>query len=252
MPGFVLRQLDLDNKRVLALPIEQRFTFFFLGQVFNEVMALQKLLARAFAKDEDVDQRVLPLLDGANANSVLLVRLLASKIFEAKDRWNSMPVGPVLAEHFLPLFDRDGRDRLKGLNKSVDGNKWIKAVRNSHAFHYPTLAEWQPVLDGDRVNDLYIYFGDVVGNSLFAASDHIASYAMFNEAGEKDPGRAFGKMIRDLLDLSLDVGEFMQEAAIRFAERNLVAKTTAITDLTAPALFDAQIPYFIGTNQRQQ
>jgi hypothetical protein len=97
-------------------------------------LALQKLLARAFAKDEDVDEVVLPLLDGANANSVLIVRLLASKIFEAKDRWNSTPVGPTMAEHFLPLFDGDGRERLKNLNRSIDASEWIRAVRNSMRF----------------------------------------------------------------------------------------------------------------------
>jgi hypothetical protein len=120
-----------------------------------------------------------------------------------------------------------------------------------HAFHYPSLTEWQAVLEGNNVNHLYVYFGDVVGNTLFAASDHIASYAMFNEAGETDPGRAFDKMIRELLDFSLTIGEFMQEAAIRFAYKNLVAKETTITDLLAPALFDAQIPYLVGSDQSE-
>jgi hypothetical protein len=186
-------------------------------------------------------------MEGANANSVLIIRLLASKILEAVDRLHEKPARPVLAADFLPLFHKgDGEARLKEINKTVGGNKWMRAVRNGHTFHYPGLDDWRATLESDKLDYLYIYVGESVGNSLFVASDHIASFATFAEAGQDDVQKQFSTMLDELIAIAGHVGDFLQEAAVSFAHKHLLAKAREITLTDVPALYEVHLPYFVG------
>lgn len=242
MPTAKLHFLRYERAALQALPIELRYAFLFLGHAFNELAALQKLLYRAQAPNlHDVPAEIL---DGHNTNYLTICRLLVGKISEAIIRLNSPSVGKQVNEHFLPLVG--GKEKLRLLNQAFSTSKWIHAVRNEHALHYPSMEDWSDAL-AEEPTIQHIVIGEVTGNTLFVASEEIALRAVLAEIDPKiSLEDALGKLLNEILHIAALLGEFLQEASVRFAKERLGAKEWKTLEMDLPLLGDQHFGYFVG------
>jgi hypothetical protein len=73
--------LTIDATSVLKLTDEERYVYYMVGHIFNELMCLQKLLVFTMpTHDDDRPLRVQPEM----AQALFIFRIAAGKIWEAK------------------------------------------------------------------------------------------------------------------------------------------------------------------------
>ena len=128
------------QKKVKHLSDEDRYTYYMLGHIFNELMSLQKLVGFALPKHNDMrPSRLKPELSQA----LFLFRLACSKIWEATITLRKKEVSNTLRTLILPKM-QDGAERWKTLNRAINEAKWLSELRNRLGFHFPTFEEWKP------------------------------------------------------------------------------------------------------------
>jgi hypothetical protein len=238
-----ITKVFLSTTKLRALSLEQRFTYFFLGHAFNEVMTLQKLAGTAMMGPGQSSE---PERDARACMATLLMRLLAGKMLEAVERLNSRPVSNTILRDYAEVVP-DCRQRLRKINAAIQKSRWHGALRR-HTFHYPSPEDWRHWLEEPIVDGLYSYAGEVSGNYLFYGADIIANLSTFRLA-ETDAFKGLEVMHDELIDTAGILGEFLKDCSQLYAERHLLAD-----DQSSPViLFDAvewgaaRLPYFIGT-----
>lgn len=99
--------LTIDASSVLKLTDEERYVYYMLGHIFNELMCLQKLLFFTMpTHDDGRPLRMQPEI----AQAFFMFRIAAGKIWEAKLAFDEKRMSTVLRDSFFPLVS-DGRDR---------------------------------------------------------------------------------------------------------------------------------------------
>jgi hypothetical protein len=239
-----LTRLILDPEKIARLSVEQRFTFFLMGHMFNEIMSLQKLVYRTMAQE---DEPITAKIEGSVATSTMLIRLLAGKLMEAGDRLNSAPVGPTLVADYFDLVP-NCRDKLRVINRRLSQSPWFRALRNGHTFHYPGLPEWSDALAAGPFDALAIYIGDFTGNSLMYAADLLANSSMSRLVNATDPMAGLQALMDEVVGVAGLLGEFLQECAALYADRYLLRDggRANLEPFAVPGLQEVHCSYFLG------
>jgi hypothetical protein len=238
-----MAKLVLSTAKWRALSLDQRFTYFFLGHAFNELMTLQKLAGTAMMGREQANG---PERDAAASMATLLMRLLAGKMMEAVDRLNSLPVSSTILADYVSVMP-DCRERLRMINAAVQKSRWHGALRR-HTFHYPSAKDWEHWLEEPRVDGLYLYVGAITGNCLFYGADIIANLSTFRLA-QPDWSKGLGVMHDNLIATVGLLGEFLKDCSQQYAEKHLLADdySAELIEFDADEWGRARLPYFIGT-----
>lgn len=202
--------LSVPLHAIRKLSDEQRFAYYLLGHIFNELMCLQKLAGYALPKHDDRrPARLRPELGQA----MFIFRLASGKIWEAsKAIRQTKELASVLREQVLPRMP-DGKSRLKALNVAVNGATWLSPLRNGMGFHFPTFERWSNhvVPDVSWVDDV-VYFGEKSGNTFYDAADTVAQVWMFNQLGVADLKSAIDPLISQMIDLLRTMNSFLEDA----------------------------------------
>ncbi|MDP9603880.1 UNVERIFIED_ORG: hypothetical protein J2W38_003676, partial [Variovorax paradoxus] len=200
-----IHELRIPLQAIECLSEEDRFAYYLLGHMFNELMCLQKLVAFALPKHDDIrPARRRPEL----AQALALFRLACSKIWEAKLALQTKEVSQTLRMVVLPKLE-NGIARLKALNAELNSAPWLGPLRNGMGFHFPDFKQWRADTTPQVgwVDDIVI-FGESSGNTFYEASETIAQAWMFRECarfdGEiaPDPDRLIGQMINLLATMN--------------------------------------------------
>ncbi len=201
--------LSVPLDAIKKLSNEQRFAYYLLGHMFNELMCLQKLVSFALPKHDDRrPARLRPELGQA----MFLFRLACGKIWEAsKAIRETKELARTLLEEVLPHVP-DGRARLKNLNAAVEGAAWLSPLRNGMGFHFPTFQRWSShvVPDESWVDDI-VFLGDKSGNTYYDAADTIAQAWMFEQYGAVDLRSAVDLLIEQMIDLLKLMNSFLED-----------------------------------------
>jgi hypothetical protein len=189
--------LRIPLAKVVALDAHERYAYYMLGHVFNELNCLRKLLKFAIPTHDDTR----PLRQQPEMGQAMFIfRLAAGKLFEAKLALNEEVLSAVLRRSFLPLVP-DADTRLKEFNRSTTKAKWLEGLRNEHSFHYPPYEQWSAIVKpaDDWVDD-DIFMGKQSGNVFYAGSDALAQHWMFGRVNSGNPREAVVPMIDALID----------------------------------------------------
>ena len=197
-----VKRLDVPVARVAQLSEIERYAYYMLGHLFNELMFFQKLLHFAIPKHDDARPlRRLP----EYGQLFLVARIVAGKLWEAKVALERRDLSRAITDSFAPLTP-DGQDRLTGWKRRLAKAKWPEKLRTGHSFHYPSFEQWQHVLRVDASwEDDQIYLAKESGNVFYAGSDAIAHHSMFGQLDPVDPKSAVDPMVSELISL---LGEF--------------------------------------------
>ncbi|HEX6705335.1 MAG TPA: hypothetical protein VF169_11295 [Albitalea sp.] len=209
------RAVDMYEIRVPLAVIEKlsdedRFSYYLLGHIFNELMSLQKIVGFTLPRHEDNrPARVRP----EHAQAMLLFRLASAKIWEASQaiRQNKQ-LATTLRTLVLPKMP-GGTVRLKALNAAINAAPWLSPLRNGMGFHFPTFADWKPhVVPDETWVDDSIFLGDQSGNTFYDAADTVAQAWMFGQYGLPTARDAVDPLISQMIELLRDMNTFLEDA----------------------------------------
>lgn len=237
-----IQQITIPIERVAALSAQQRYAYYVLGHVFNEMMALQKLVGFAIPKHRDARaHRSSP----ETAQLFLLFRLAASKIYEFKNIVNGKEMKLSLDEL---VFSEEPqlRDEIKKFNKSVSGAAWLSRLRNGMGFHYPSFEEWIPYTTPDsQWSDDIVYVGEQTGNTFYDASASVALHWMFDKYRDEHVRDAVMPLVDELIDMIKQLVNFL-EAAVSVIIVGLVPDVTPkeLSKILAPEHDQVSLPYW--------
>jgi hypothetical protein len=202
-----MQEVRIPLEAAQRLSDEDRYTYYMLGHMFNELMCLQKLVGYALCKHDDRrPARVRP----EHAQALFLFRMASSKIWEAILSLRSKEIAGTLRSAILPRM-ADGAERLKTLNAAVNAARWLADMRNGIGFHFPSFAQWRPFTtpDGDWEDDV-IFVGKQTGNTFYDGSDSIAQHWMFRQYGP-DVRAAVDPLINEMIELLRLMNSFLED-----------------------------------------
>jgi hypothetical protein len=237
--------LSVPLTAIKKLSDEQRFAYYLLGHIFNELMCLQKLVGFALPKHDDRrPARRRPELGQA----MFLFRLASGKVWEAsKAIRETKELARTLREDVLPLLP-DGMKRLKELNTAVNSATWLSPLRNGMGFHFPTFERWSSHVDPDEswVDDL-VFLGDKSGNTYYDAADTVAQAWMFEQYGAVDLRNAVDPLIGQMIDLLRIMNSFLEDALGVFVAEVILAGSATpehVGKVLAPEFERVSIPFW--------
>ena len=213
------RSVDIYEIRVpldavKRLSDEDRFSYYLLGHIFNELMSLQKIVGFSLPKHDDTrPARVRP----EHSQAMFLFRLACGKIWEASQsiRQNKQ-LATTLRNLVLPKMP-DGPARLKALNVAINAAPWLSPMRNGMGFHFPSFKDWEShvVPDASWVDD-YVYLGERSGNTFYDAADTVAQGWMFSQYGIPNIREAVDPLIGQMIGLLREMNTFLEDALSTF------------------------------------
>lgn len=221
---------------IARLTEEQRFTYYLLGHMFNELMCLQKLISYAFPKHSDTR----PSRWYAEvAQAIFLFRLAAAKIWEAKLALDTKEVSATLRANILPQLE-NGTERWKALNAAINCAKWLEPWRNGIGFHFPRFDRWRAsTTPTEKWVDDHLYMGTQSGNTFFHASESVAQAWMFGEADTPEAEKDARERVDQLLRLMSMMTSFLEDAVSHFIYE-VILERKAESNSPAMAVLDGR------------
>lgn len=237
--------LNVPLDAIKKLTDEQRFAYYLLGHIFNELMCLQKIVGFSLPKHDDRrPARVRPELSQA----MFLFRLASGKIWEAsKAIRETKALAQTLREVVLPLMP-NGTNRLKELNAAVNSAPWLSPLRNGMGFHFPTFERWSShvVPDESWVDDI-VFLGEKSGNTYYDGADSVAQAWMFEQYGARNLRDAVDPLVAQMIDLLRTMNSFLEDALGTFVSEVILdapARSEHVGKVLAPEYENVSIPFW--------
>ncbi|WP_157201675.1 hypothetical protein [Massilia sp. Root418] len=237
-----ISKITIPVDKISSLSAHERYTYYVLGHVFNEMMTLQKLVGFAIPKHNDSRA---PRKSAEFAQLFMIFRLAASKIYEFKNIANGKEVKTSLDKL---VFSKEPRllDELRKFNKSVSGAAWLTRLRNGMGFHYPQFDEWVPYTTPDSgwVDDI-VYVGEQTGNTFYDASASVALHWMFDKYRSENVRDSVMPLVDELIDMIKQLVNFL-EAVVSTIILTLVpdAAPQPLGKMLAPEHDKVSLPYW--------
>src|SRR4051812_23125457 len=126
-----MRELRIPIAAVKALSDADRYAYYILGHMFNELICLQKLIAYALPKHDDRrNGRRKPEL----SQGLFLFRLASAKVWEAINALKRPALADLLQTKVFPKLD-GGQARWEAMDAAIEAAPWLKEMRNGMGFH---------------------------------------------------------------------------------------------------------------------
>ncbi|WP_069269105.1 hypothetical protein [Paraburkholderia nodosa] len=255
--SVALKRVIIPYAAIAELSKADCYSLHLLGHIFNETMALTKMMYAVQTKRDDSTEAETA---AAVCQATLFCRILAGKIYEAQRRLNSKEIHAFLSTYCFPhVPDRIGPALLSAFNSAASKCKWLNGARNGHAMHYPGVQHWEAGLKVLAENNAGFEFvcGELDGNMLYHSSDAMAGLAFFHEVDPGDWRTGAETMMNDLLQLGAHLGEFIQTALKSFisnakdhdASSAKAVFEEALPSLDAPDFDQFEVPYFYSFNE---
>lgn len=250
-----LKRVVLPRKRLERLDIEEQYSLHLLGHIFNETMALARLVQ--VTQTDRLQHTTDAQAAGAAFNTMFFCRLLAGKVYEGRNKVNTRAVQAFLKKCCFPFIEgQSGPTELKALNRAASTCRWLEMARNGHAMHYPSLEQCRPALEllaSQNAGFEYI-IGPVNSQSLYHSSDAMAGLALFLEVDPNDWRSGVATMAQELSDVATRLTDFIQTAVVAYIEEARIAapkdsyttkvKIRDVAGFEAPLYDDYFFPYF--------
>jgi len=242
-------EIRVPIEEVKRLSPEDRYAYYLLGHMFNELMALQKQISFLLPKHGDVRRsRRSPEIGQA----VFMFRIASSKVWEAKEKLWSKEISKFLRERVFPEM-ADGSSQLKELNAAINSASWLASLRNVLGFHYPSFEDWRQFTtpDEDWVDDI-VYVGEANGNTFYDGSEAVAQYWMFSRHGRFDVPASIDPLIEQMITLLTSMTNFLSSVISTFIGVVLLGghgKHISVGKVLAPQHDEFFVPFWTSMEQ---
>lgn len=228
-----VRRLELSSTALRALDPHRRYVFALVGNIFNELMLLQKWV--------HISRRAPgypgPQEDAAVGVTMFLVRMLSAKVYEAlhEDALSKKSIDEVLrAEYFGGVEGLE--ERWNEVLISYAKLEWLKWIRNKGGFHYMNATQWAPGLDDSMCEGGYAYIGKRYGDTYFHWAEMTAVLPAMKHVNNEDPFKGLDQMVTELGELLAGITDCLARGMQSFLKRSNVG-----AGLSEPIRFDAPI-----------
>ncbi|XXQ53565.1 hypothetical protein ACA040_002236 [Xenophilus aerolatus] len=246
-----VNEIQVPVDKIRGLSIEQRHAYYLLGFICNELVSLQKLISWTLQQSQLSDPGRAVLWNAEMSQTLMLFRVACAKCWEAKEKINSVEVASVLQGDVFPKWE-DGPLRLKEVNKAVAAADWINHIRNTLAFHYPSLDNWRRNITPSAtwVDDIH-YVGEQSGNTFYDAANSVVLHHMFGKRAESSA--SVRMMIDEMIGLLTLMSNFVESALGTFIEHTLGEQIVGgpTHHIAAPSYWDIHIPFWTSMTQRE-
>jgi len=224
---------------------QDRYSYYLLGHMFNELMCLQKLILYALPRHGDTRAyRRRP----ESAQAMFLFRIALSKISEV---WKELKENSVLKSTFDTKIHPhwgEGNKRREALDAALGGASWLTKLRNKIGFHFPNFNQWEPYV---KPNDVWepdvIFLSRESGNVFYDAANVVAEHWMFSIYGAEKVEDAVDPMIVQMIDLIKLMSSYLEDALAVLIDKSILRDhdiRVACGPVVAPRFVDVQIPFW--------
>jgi hypothetical protein len=241
----VMKELPIPVETIRAMTNEERFSYYLLGHMFNELTFMKKLVGYSMNSHEDPNRA---RRDPEFAQTLTAFRMTISKIWEAKLAINDRKqIRATLQNKIFPKW-LGGKDKLKALNKAINDAEWLSPVRNGLGFHYPNYDDWKNYISptDDWVDDL-VLFGEHAGNTFFHSSEVIAQHWFFSQFQSDALEDAIDPMVEQMINLMILMTEFLEGAISVLISEELAGQNVRVKEVgkvLAPNYSSITIPFW--------
>jgi len=228
-----------------------RYSYYLLGHMFNELMCLQKLIYFTMPRHGDIrDIRRGPEM----AQAVFLFRIALSKISEArKELGENKALKSTFKNLILPKWP-EGVKRQADLNAALDAATWLSKLRNKVGFHFPNFNQLEPyVQPTDEWTDDYIYMSSESGNVFYDAANVVVLHWMFSLYGSEKVADAIEPMVIEMIHLIKLMTSYLEDAVGVLISESILADHNARVPggaVIAPKFSDVQVPFWTHLPRR--
>ena len=190
-----IHHIALSRAQLDAIPEAKRRLFILIAHAANGISVLSKLFHFSAHSKTECKTEAPILTQAANAQALVLGRILTGKICECWKLLQSGFLASALSKAYVPQFEPEASQALDDLRRYFGRENAIATVRNKHAFHYSVdqiEAGYRALVDGDPLD---IYLAQSTANTFYAFADSIAGRAMLE--GIKTGDGAFQLLVND-------------------------------------------------------
>lgn len=238
-----VKKLTVPVAAVGALNDQERHFYYLTGLIYKEICCLRKLIS--YSVPAHSDHR--PFRREAEfSQTFFLMRIAGAKVHEAWQKLNGRDMQAVLRADVFPQWP-DGAHALKSFNRKVSAAKWLANLRNTIAFHYPTLDDWKAVITpNSNWHDDVLYFGSEPGNMYFDAPEQQVRELMFGPGSGTNPDQRMDDVVSGMVEITTELGDFVERAQVHFAMSRLLEdqQPTVVGSVIAPPLDDVELPFW--------
>jgi hypothetical protein len=236
--------IEIPLETVRRMSNEERYSYYLLGHMFNELMFLQKLAG--FSLNGHNDERTARK-NPEMAQALTVFRIATSKIWEAQIALNSKEVSQTLRSKVFPKLE-NGSVRLKNLNKAISDASWLNPVRNGLGFHFPRYTDWADYVQPNEnwVDDVVI-IGRHSGNTHYESSEAVAQHWFFDQFGSANTRDAVEPMIDEMIKLMGMMNSFLEDSISTIIAEELLtpsARPKQLGKVLSPRFDEFNIPFW--------
>ena len=240
-----LQQIQVKRTALDKVPAEERTLLVLLAHAANELNILAKFFHWAA---DPVDGSPIET-KGNNAVTMLVIRLLSGKLYEAWKLLEKALFGAKLSKTYEPAMGTEERAALQNLKRYFRKANAIEGVRKGHSFHYAPDQITDSYSSVPATEELDFYLGKEGLNTLYYFANVIANRAMLNEI-DKDHAVALERLRVETTqthrDFLMVFNNLMAIAVKQHLGTTLEALGASKVEI-APALTSSEItiPFFV-------
>lgn len=229
---IIITGVEIPIEKIAALNDEERWAYYLLGFIANEMNSILKLLVLSLNSNGSEQRfRHMPEL----INSSILFRMAAGKSFEAMLQLRTREFRTVFS-HVISKHLPNANNRWKEVNQAFNSATWLGRMRNGVIFHYPTLAEWKEITTpDDSWEPDEFYFSDGAADVYFDASEIVGQNWVLMVVGGGSPPKTkmeaqvrYEKLIKDTVDLVGLLKAFAMDSLAVFIADHLFGGTPSV------------------------
>lgn len=252
-----VRRLKVPLEDLRSMTDEDRFSYYLLGHMFNELMCLQKMIH--FAMPRHGDRRSVRF-HPEMAQAQFMFRIALGKVSEVRDELEGN-------KHLQATWDRlikpkwpEEQHLRAALFEALDAAHWLKKLRNKLGFHFPRFNQWAPFIrPTDEWKDDEIFLSERSGNIFYDAANDVALHWMLslpssdpeaegpiNPIGTEGLLETVDPMIEKMIELITLMNNYI-EGALNALVRSVLNEDVSISPgepVVAPHFADVKIPFW--------
>lgn len=218
---IMLFHQKIPREKFEALSETDRYCFLLMGHVHNELSWLRRM---TYIASRSGPNECEASNSGNMMQATFLVRMLLGKLFEFKNLLGAEHsiISKFISDYFHPDATNMGTDKVKEIIDCYGKDDWIRAAKNKHFLHYPTLSDVRETLSDKNIEwEPEIYHGVKSSNTFYPTSDVLANYAWFRLVSPDRPMEGLDFALLATRELSKLVLQALEQSMGNFIDINL-------------------------------
>jgi hypothetical protein len=247
-------EINIPIAKLLDMPETERNLFLILGHLANELSMLKNLFFFC-GHSESVDKWQSR---ANNAQALVMARVLIGKLWEGWLLLQKCFFGSKLSQQYDSLLSAEAKESLSNFKKYFGKDNLIKNLRNNFSFHYSCeeMTKAFAITTESETDELQMYIGDNVGNSLFFASEHIVNQSLLETVLPGKPNEAMELLVKEskqVADWFIHVISGCMDVIAKryFLNENGQLEISAVDIGSVQAMDEIRVPYFVSAPKNE-